>query len=134
MKRYTSEELAAYAKTFALTKFDNAEKVYEKFKSDLNRRMKNVQPALPLPEELERQSRILAAKSQQTLNSIREEAVERRLSSCLKNDALDPGIDINNYHVYFDELADNMAKDAIAESHKPHADEFRAWKKKRKKS
>jgi len=50
MKRYNSDELAAYAKQFALDKYDSADKIYDKFKANLNQRMKRAQPTIPLPE------------------------------------------------------------------------------------
>ncbi|MCR8557005.1 hypothetical protein KXD93_05100 [Mucilaginibacter sp. BJC16-A38] len=133
MKKYTSEELAAYAKAFALQKFNSADEIYDKFKGDLNHRMKRVQLTLPMEDELERQSRRLAEKSLEMLGSIREEAVERRLSNGLKNEAWHPGIDLAEHEVYFDDMAISMMKDAIAEAHRPLAEEFSAWKKRQRK-
>jgi len=133
MKKYTSQQLASYAKGFTLLKFDSADKIYNKFKGDLDRRMKRVQPTLPLEAELERQSRKLAEKSFEILGLIREDAIERRLSTGLKNDAWYSGIDLADYRIYFDDLANDIVKDAITEVHKPLAEEFRAWKKRQRK-
>ena len=132
MNRYTSEQLAAYAKAFALNEFDNEDKIYERFKGDLGRRMKRVQLTVPLPEELERQSRLLATKAHEMLGYIKEEAIERKLSSGLKQEAWHPGVDLNSYQTYFSDLTVEMVKGAIAEAHRPLAVTFRDWKKKQR--
>ncbi|QEM12372.1 hypothetical protein [Mucilaginibacter rubeus] len=133
MKRYTSEELAHHAKQFAQDKYDSAESIYQRFKSDLNRRMKRSQPTMPLKDELERQAKILAGKAYEKFYHISEEGIERKLSGRLTNDAFHPGIELDDYQDYFDEFADEMVKASISAAFAPLAEAIKAIKKKRRK-
>lgn len=133
MKTYTSEELAQYAKQFALQKFKDADSIYAKFRSDLNRRMKKAQPTIPLPEELERQARVLAGKAYELLTYFSEEAIDRKLDPRFKNDAWHPGIEINNYDDYFTDFATEMMKASIGAAYQPLAKNVADLKKRNRK-
>lgn len=133
MKTYTSEELALYAKQFAMRKFNNADSIYDRFKGDLNRRMKRAQPTVPLKDELQRQAKLLAEKAYEKFHHIPEEAIERKLSGRLTNEAFYPGIELEDHQDYFDALADEMVKASISSAFAPLAEAIKAIKRKSRK-